>query len=210
MRIGFISRASALKRSADKGGESTTGASNATAQTDTEAGASGAPNGAQSSSTQTEKTFTQAELEAVIEQRLTRERNKAKADADKAKADAEQRALVEQGEWKTLAEQRAQRVAELEPLSAQVEQHKSDAKRYRDAIAKYADAAKANVPESVRALLDKLDPIDQLDWITTNAASLTPDKTDKAQPIGTPQNKQTPKPNTGATATEQPVARVRF
>lgn len=208
MRLGFISRASALKRSADKGSESTAGASNATAQTDTEAGASGAPNGVQSSSTQSEKTFSQAELEAIIEQRLTRERSKAQAAADKAKAEADQKALIEQGEWKTLAEQRAARVAELEPLSTQVEQLKSDAKKYRDAIAKYADAAKANVPENVRALLDRLDPIDQLDWIATNAASLTPES--KAQPIGTPQNKQAPKPNAGATATEQPVARVRF
>ena len=200
MRIGFISRASALKRQADKGNESTAGASTQPAQTDTEAGASGAPNGAQSSSASTDKTFTQAELEAIIEQRLTRAQNKAKAEADA-------RALVEQGEWKTLAEQRAARVAELEPLSVQLEQSKSDTKKYRDAISKFADAAKANVPESVRALLDKLDPIDQLEWISSNAASLS---TEKPAPIGTPQNKQPAKPQ-GAGSTEQlPIARVRF
>ena len=207
MRIGFISRASALKRQADKGNESTAGASTQPAQTDTEAGASGAPNGAQSSSASTDKTFTQAELEAIIEQRLTRAQNKAKAEADKAKAEADARALVEQGEWKTLAEQRAARVAELEPLSVQLEQSKSDTKKYRNTISKFADAAKANVPESVRALLDKLDPIDQLEWISSNAASLS---TEKPAPIGTPQNKQPAKPQ-GAGSTEQlPIARVRF
>jgi hypothetical protein len=150
-----------------------TPATGATPITEPATGAVTPPNG--------DVAFTQADVDRIVEQRLSRAKTKAEADAAKVKADAEQRALTEQGEWKTLAEQRAARLAELEPLTKQVETAKEEADRYRKAIAKYADDAKKAVPEHVRALLDKLDPIDQLDWLATNAAALT-----QATAVGTP------------------------
>lgn len=50
------------------------------------------------------KTFTQTEVDALIAQRLTREREKAQKDADKARTEAERKAAEESGNWKALYE----------------------------------------------------------------------------------------------------------
>lgn len=73
-----------------------------------------------------EKTFTQAELNAILKDRLDRERKAAqdKADADKKAADEEQ--AKQQGEWQKLAEQRA---ADLEKLQAEMKKRDYDALR---------------------------------------------------------------------------------
>ena len=55
-----------------------------------------------------EKTFTQAELDAIIEDRLKRERRKAADAADAARKQAEADAAAKNGEWQKLAEQREQ------------------------------------------------------------------------------------------------------
>lgn len=51
-----------------------------------------------------ERTFTQADLDRIIEDRLRQERTKGEKAAAKAKADAETAALVEQGKYKEIAE----------------------------------------------------------------------------------------------------------
>jgi hypothetical protein len=165
--------------------------------------ASGAPKPEAEGSGQT---FTQADVDRIVQERLTRAQNKAKADADKAKSEAEQAALQQQGEWKTLAEQREAKIKELEPLATQLEEAKADAAKYRKAIAKYAEQQAASVPESVKLLLKNVDPIDQLEWLSTNAPSLTP-----APIVGTPRNGtgQKPAPAT-APKPDEPRRVVKF
>lgn len=54
------------------------------------------------------KTFTQAELDSILKDRLKRAQDKAQADAAKAVADAEAKALAEQGNYKALYEKAEQ------------------------------------------------------------------------------------------------------
>lgn len=109
--------------------------------------------------------FTQAELDQKIADRLERERKNAEEKAKKAREEAETKALEEQKEFQKLAEQRAAQVAELTPKAEQVE-------RYQAALTKILETEKAGVQEHVLALLEKLDPVEQLEWIAANRDKL--------------------------------------
>lgn len=75
-----------------------------------------------------DKKFTQAELEAIIKDRLGREREKAAKEAEKAKIDLERKAAEEQGQFKALYEQVK---AEVEAAKREVEQVRLDSLRDR-------------------------------------------------------------------------------
>lgn len=62
-------------------------------------------------------TFTQADVDRIVKERLAREQAKAEAAAKKAKEDADQASMKEQEKWKELATQHETRIAELEPLT---------------------------------------------------------------------------------------------
>ena len=94
-----------------------------------------------------------------------KEYEKAEAKRKRDAEAAEQNRLKEQQKFAELAEKRAARIAELEPLEEQV-------KRYEGAIAKQLEAASANVPDHIKALLDKLDPVEQLTYLAENAEAL--------------------------------------
>ena len=60
------------------------------------------------------KTFTQAELEQIIADRLAREKRKQEAEANKLKEAEEKKRLEEQGEYKTLLEKAQEELAKKE------------------------------------------------------------------------------------------------
>lgn len=138
----------------------------------------------------TEKTFTQAELEQVVKDRLDRAQRKAQADADKARQDAEAKALAEQGEFKTLAEQRAARIAELEAATEAGKATTKQLERYQASLKKHLDAQRADLPTHIVALLDRLDVADQLEWLAENRAAMTPQT--KGDGVGSPANGKRP------------------
>lgn len=70
-----------------------------------------------------EKTFTQAELEAIIKDRLDREKRKAEEKADQARKDAERKALEEQGEYKKMYEALQDDLREKERQVLEVKKH---------------------------------------------------------------------------------------
>lgn len=165
----------------------------------------GAPSGGESVTTatepaKTEKTFTQAELDAIVKERLERAQRKAAEQAEKARADAEAKTLAEQGEFKALAEQRA---AELEKAQRALESAKHTEKeleRYQTALKKQLDAARADLPTPIATLLDKLDPAEQLEWLAENRAELT-----KGDGVGSPAHGKRP-----AVAGTIPSPRITF
>lgn len=59
-----------------------------------------------------EKTFTQAELEAIVKDRLAREKRKADEKAEQARKEAERKALEEQGNYKEMYKQLQKDLAE--------------------------------------------------------------------------------------------------
>jgi hypothetical protein len=72
-----------------------------------------------------DKKFSQAELDAIVKDRLDRERKQSEAKAQREREAAEAKAAEEQGKFKELAEQRQTRIAELEPFQAKAERYET-------------------------------------------------------------------------------------
>lgn len=82
------------------------------------------------------KTFTQADLDRLIDARMAKERQRAEAQMSKAKADAEKKAAEEAGNWQKLAEQ----------YKTEAAQAAEDAKTARLQVLRRDIAATLNVP----------------------------------------------------------------
>ncbi|HEY3310564.1 MAG TPA: hypothetical protein VGK00_02885 [Anaerolineales bacterium] len=108
-----------------------------------------------------EKVFTQADLDRIIKERLEREKTTREKAAAKAKEEAEAEGLKKSEEWQSLAKRLEARVGELEPASEQVT-------RYKSALDKYLEAEKKDLPKHVLVLLEKLDPVDQMEYLSAN------------------------------------------
>lgn len=78
-----------------------------------------------------EKTFTQAELDAILKDRLDRDRKARETQAQKERDDAEQKRLQEQGEFQKIAENEKARADKAE---AELQQVRFDALRAKVAV----------------------------------------------------------------------------
>ena len=123
-----------------------------------------------------EKLFTQAELDAIVKDRLDRAKAKAETEAAKAREKATADALAEQGEFKKLSETQAKQLLDLttekETLTAQLETANADARKYRTTVESLLAEHIKTVPENIKMLLDKLDPIEQLNWLAANQGAV--------------------------------------
>jgi colicin import membrane protein len=99
-----------------------------------------------------EKQFSQADLEKLVERRLAEERARNERKAAELKRKADEEAAAKNGEWQTLAEQRAAdlatRDAELETLRGQAKA----AERYAEALNAQLEAELATWPAELLAL----------------------------------------------------------
>lgn len=98
---------------------------------------------------QEEKTFTQEELDAIISDRLARERKKQDEKEQKLRDEAERKRLEEQGEFKELADKRQE---EIDRLQALLDSQKADALKAK----KEAALVSAGYSEEQVGLLTKL------------------------------------------------------
>lgn len=114
------------------------------------------------------------------------------AQAQAAEA-AEAERLAQQQEWQTLAEKRAKEVEALKPVQER-------ATRYEAALKALLETHRQGLPGHVVELLDKLDPVDQLEYIAKHQAELArpaPPNTNAAAP-----NAQKPPEDAEAKANE--------
>lgn len=153
-----------------------------------------------------ERRFTQADLDRLIDERLKREREKSAKAAEKAKADAEAKALEEGNQFKELADKRAAKIAELEAQASEMETVRTRQADYEKAITGYLMTEKNGLSEPILALLEKLDPLDQLAWIAENKAKLLPANNGKAQHSPVP---ATPAPDNGKSLSDAERERRR-
>ncbi len=121
-------------------------------------------------------TFTQSDVDRIVNERLDRERKKAETVAQKAREEAESKALSDQAKFQELADKRGKQVTDLETanatLTTQLEAVTAKADRHEKALlALLAEQMKA-VPEHLHSLLSKLDAVEQLEWIAGNADKL--------------------------------------
>lgn len=119
-----------------------------------------------------EKTFTQAELNAILNDRLERERKKNESAAEKAKKDAEAAALEKNQEWQKLAESRA---GEIAALTQQVEKLTSESElgnKYKAILDKQLEEVKKKLPKVILPLIEKMSTEDAMNYINEHAEEL--------------------------------------
>jgi hypothetical protein len=118
---------------------------------------------------------------ALKTERETRQSlEKAAKDAEKAKQDADAETARKNGEWQKLAEQSDAKAKSLEAQLAELTPHKDRAERFGKALEAYLKTQREGLPAHILPLLDKLDPVEQLEYIAANAATL------KKAPAGGP------------------------
>jgi hypothetical protein len=107
----------------------------------------------------TEKTFSQADLDRIVKERLADSQRRAEAKTAAERRAAEEKALADNAEWKTLADQRA---AELETTKAQAAAATAYAKR----LNAMADGEIADWPDEVRSTDPGAANVEaRLDWL---------------------------------------------
>jgi plasmid stabilization system protein ParE len=126
------------------------------------------------------KTQLQQQIDAVVKDRLEREQKKTDAATKQAREEAEAKALVEQQEWKKLAEKYAGRITELEAKAAEVEAASTERDRYKAALGGYLENERKGLPDHILTLLDRFDPVAQLEYIAANRDTLRPAATTPA------------------------------
>lgn len=120
-------------------------------------------------------TFTpeqQTEVNRIIQERIERDRKAREKESQKAADDAEAQRLAEQNQFKELAEKRETKIKELEVQISELEPLKETVTKYEAALQKFLDAEKKDLPAHILTLLEKLDVVDQLEYIATNRESL--------------------------------------
>jgi len=109
---------------------------------------------------------------------------KAKEELEAQKRKDLEQSLEKSEEWKQLADERASKLAEMEPLAEQVEGYKEViAALLSDKVEALGDRAKA----AVEALPDSLTDLDKLNWLRSNAGLFSGEE---AENPGTPKRHQ--------------------
>lgn len=109
-------------------------------------------------------------LEALIEK--ARQERTALSDEQKAKAEADKaRALKDMGDFETLYNNA---VAELEPVKARIAEQDSAIKAYESFVTAFIEPRKAGLDSGVQALLDKIPPLEQANWLVKYEAETAP------------------------------------
>lgn len=106
-----------------------------------------------SNSGATDRTFTQADIDRIIKDRLEQERGKAQKQAEKAQAEAEAKVLAEQGKYKELFEkQQAElQAAQAEARSASIKVLQRDAATQANLPLPLADRLKGDTLDEMVA-----------------------------------------------------------
>lgn len=97
---------------------------------------------------------------------------KAEREAQKAKEDAEAEKLNNAQEFQKLAELRQAKVSELEKQVSELEPLRAKAERLEKALAAQLGAMKKELPVHITALLEKLDVVEQLEYLAANQEAL--------------------------------------
>lgn len=124
----------------------------------------------------------------VDEMKAERKAAKDEAAAATRKAqEAEEAKLAENEQYRELADKRAERLLELEPLEPRIKEVEAERDQYRDALQSHVDAMTKDIPEHVRELLTGKSPIETLAWLDKHGESFR-----KSGATGVP---DTPSPN---------------
>lgn len=114
----------------------------------------------------------QTEVDRIVKERLDRERKKSEEAAEKARKTAEEEALSKNQEYQKLAETRQATITELEAKLKEKEVSDGTLKKYQEAVTNLVKTQVAKLPKPVKILVEKMDPLEQLQYIAENAKEL--------------------------------------
>lgn len=122
-------------------------------------------------------TFTQADIDRIVTERLEREKRKGDEAAKKSAEDAAAKALKDNAQFKELSEKQAQAILDketaLHAATTQAETVTQERDKYKSALEQHVKERRTGLPDHITALLDVLDPVAQLEWLSKNAEKLT-------------------------------------
>lgn len=127
----------------------------------------------------------------------------------KAQEQAKTAELKEQGKYKEAFDQATETITRLEAQVAEAKQLRATVEKYQATLTGLLESQRADLPESITTLLDKLDPVEQLEWLTKNKQAVTKPAEPGEKPR--PQLASFNPPGTGGPAEDdrQRVARLR-
>lgn len=112
------------------------------------------------------RTFTQAEVDAIIADRLKRQEKALLRKLEKAQQEAADEKLKDEAQWQQLADKRQARIAQLEAELETAQTRLDQLDAYEKSVKTFADKLSDPLPDGVKALLAKLPPVEQLNWLT--------------------------------------------
>jgi myosin heavy subunit len=143
----------------------------------------------------------QKELDRILAERLKREKEKTERAEAKAKQEAEEAALKDKQAFEELANKRQARITELESRVGEMDATRQKLADYEKTFTDILKAEKDGLDASIVALLDKLDPLEQLKWLSENKG--------KAKPAPKSPVPPTPPPSDGKPAADADIAKRR-
>jgi hypothetical protein len=142
-----------------------------------------------------EKTFTQAEVNALIDDRLKRERDKNDRDAAEAKQKADATTLAEQKKYQELSETLQ---TQLDGKGRELTSTQEQLEAANKALQAHLEALRKDIPPHIITLLDRMTPAEQLTYIAANADELKPKPANNGSSNGSGQQQRVPNtPNPG-------------
>lgn len=115
-----------------------------------------------------EKKFSQKEVDEIVKARLARKEKELETAAEKAKADAEEKALKDQEKYKELAEKFEKDLVDERTKLTELSTLPEKLERTEGALKKLLETQRKGLPDHLIKLLDKMDPVDQLEYIAEN------------------------------------------
>jgi hypothetical protein len=109
--------------------------------------------------------YTKAEIEAIVKDRLERQKKAVDANTAKIAEEARLRALVESGDYKKLADEREAALYAAQKQLAEME-------RYQTALSAQLEREKAGLPQYVLDLLADKSVVDQLEYLAKHGKAL--------------------------------------
>ena len=125
----------------------------------------------------------QKRIEESLKERLAREAKKAEASAKRVKEEAEIAALEQNQQFQQVVEKQKERISQLEAKEALLDQTIAERDKYKDALEAKLKSEKTGLPPHILALLDRLDPVEQIEYLVKNSSVL---KGDNRSPAGGP------------------------
>lgn len=140
------------------------------APTDDAPGADGDdPNPAENADSDTPApTFTQADLDRILADRLGRQEKKLRREFEKNAEKKVEEELADAAEWQTLADKRQTQISKLEAKISDLEAEAETAVRYGKALETYVTKLSDGLPAPILALMEGMDQAAKLEWLSAN------------------------------------------